>query len=245
MFSNLVKSIIVSLLILFTILAFSVGSQAAEEVNVPKDELARESVYPVFDYPVSVKNRNIQDSETFDIGLFGGSAITEPIFNTTRFGLSLNYHFNEAHALGLMFSKNSNGLSKDAQGLKDDFGLDFARAPAPESALLLDYNYKAYYGKLSVTKTGVVNTSIYFTGQAGLIKYVHKSYPAISGGVGERFYLSKHVALKVDLRLQANSAPVPFKTNALKSTDPVPTFDSFDEKLTLSTNLEVGLNYLF
>lgn len=245
MFSNLVKSIIVSLLIFLTILAFSAGSQAAEEVNVPKDELARESVYPVFDNPVSVKNRNIQDTETVDIGLFGGSAITEPIYNTTRFGLSVNYHFNEAHSLGLMFSKNSNGLSKDAQGLKDDFGLDFSRAPAPDSAILFDYNYKAYYGKLSVTKTGVVNTSIYFSGQAGVVKYVHKSYPAISGGVGERFYLTNHIALKVDLRLQANNAPVPFKANALKSTDPVPTYDSFDEKLTLSTNLEVGLNYLF
>ncbi len=246
MVSNLVKSIIVSLLIFFTILVISSTSQAADEISVPQDELAQESVYPVFDSVVSVRNRNVQDSETFDIGLFGGSAITEPIYSTTKFGLSVNYHFSIAHSLGIIFTKNSVGLSKDAQGLKDDFGLDFTRAPAPDNSIYADYNYKMYYGKLSVTKTGVVNTSIYVSGGAGITKYTHKSYPGISFGVGERFYFTNHIALKVDLRVLAGSAPSPFQSGALRDgIDPVPAFDSFTDKFNLATNLEVGLNYLF
>ena len=233
-------SITAGLLLLFSV------QLRAQEINVPTDELAKESVYPVFDNPVSIKNRNVKDYHTIDIGVFGGLAITEPISNTSRFGVSLNYHFTEVHSLGLQWSKNSNGLSKDAEGLKTDFGLDFSRVPYPEYSLMADYNYKLYYGKLSVTKNGVINTSIYTSASAGTIKYVHKSYPMMAVGVGERFYLTDNFALKVDLRMFVNQAPIPFKSGALRAgIDPVPSYDSFSDRLTYTTNLEFGVNYLF
>ncbi|MEQ1723725.1 MAG: outer membrane beta-barrel domain-containing protein [Pseudobdellovibrio sp.] len=244
MISNLIKSILISALLIATVILFSISSNAAE-INVPKDELAQESVYPIFDNMISVKSRNVKDSETFDIGIFGGLAITEPISNTSKFGVSLNYHFNQAHSLGLIYAKNSNGLSKDAEGLKSDFGLDFTRAPFPEYSLLADYNYKLFYGKLSVTKNGVINTSIYFSGSGGIIKYIHKSYPAIAIGMGERFYFTNNFALKIDLRFFINNAPIPFKTGALLPANPIPSYDSFEDRITYTTNLEVGLNYLF
>ena len=245
MIINFIKSILMSLVVIGAILFFSFESHS-EEMNVPQDELAKESVYPIFDNPLSVKSRNVKDSKTFDVGLFGGLAITEPISNTSRFGVSFNYHFTEVHSLGLQWAKNSNGLSKDAEGLRTDFGLDFTRAPYPEYSIMGDYNYKLYYGKLSVTKNGVINTSIYTSASAGMIKFIHKSYPAIAIGVGERFYITNNIALKVDLRLFMNQAPIPFKSGALRAgVDPVPSYDSFSERLTYTTNLEVGANYLF
>lgn len=232
------------LLVLATILWGLCSS--ADEIDVPKDELAQESVYPTFDNTVSVKNRNVQDNETYDVGLFGGLAITEPIANTVKYGISIHYHFSPIHSFGLLLAVNSTGLSKDALGLKSDFGLDFTRVPRPEFSVLSDYNYKLYYGKLSVTKNGVINTSIYTSASAGLIKFTHKSYPALALGVGERFYLTNNFAFKVDFRFFINNAPIPFKTGALREgIDPVPTYDSFAERITYTTNLEVGINYLF
>jgi len=231
-------------------------AMADESVNVPVDELTQETVYPVFDNPVSVKNRNIQDSGVMDIGVFGGLAITEPISSTSKFGVAANYHMSETHSLGILWAKNSTGLSQDAQGLKDDFGLDFTRAPHPEYTIMGDYNYKAFYGKLSVTKGGVINTSIYGSLAGGVVKYVHKSYPALAVGLGERFYFGSHWSLKVDLRLYAHQAPIPFISPGLKdgskpnnnpgnAPDAVPDYGSFSERLTYTTNLEIGLNYLF
>ncbi|MCC2678512.1 MAG: hypothetical protein K0R29_1088 [Pseudobdellovibrio sp.] len=222
----------------------------ADEISIPTDELARDSVYPVFDSKVSVRNRNVKDIQTFDVGIYGGLAITEPVYNATKIGIAVNYHFNEVHSLGVLFAQNSVGLSKDAQGLKDDFHLDFTRAPYPVSSILADYNFKLYYGKLSVTRNGVINTSIYMSGAAGILQYIHKSYPAVAIGVGERFYITNSLAFKVDLRVFANQAPIPFKAGALRdssspSPDPVPSYDSFSERLSLTTNLEFGLNYLF
>jgi outer membrane beta-barrel protein len=218
---------------------------AEENIDVPKDELVTETVYPVFDNPVSVKNRNVQDSHAIDIGIFGGLALTEPIFNTTKFGLDFNYHINYTHSIGVLWAKNSSGLSKDAQGLKDDFGYDFNRAPKPDYTLMADYNYKAFYGKLSVASNAVINTTIYGSLAGGMVKYVHKSYPAIAIGIGERFYFTNSFSLKLDFRLYAHNAPIPFKRDALKVGDTVPSYDSFEERLTYTTNLELGLNYLF
>lgn len=249
--SNVIKAKISSIKDTKNFFVFAVAlvlslSVSADEIEVPLDELARETVYPVFDSVVAVRNRNVKDSETLDIGFFGGFAITEPVYASSKFGLSLNYHLSEVHSLGVIFSKNTTGLSRDAQGLKDDFGLDFTRAPFPENSLLVDYNYKLYYGKLSVTKNGVINTSIYTSGAAGIIKYTHKAYPTIAFGVGERFYLTNNFALKVDLRVFVNNAPIPFKAGALRTgIDPVPTYESFSDRLSLTTNLELGLNYLF
>jgi outer membrane beta-barrel protein len=235
------------------ILLLSSLAHAAEEVEVPSDELAKESVLPVFDNVISVKNRNVSTEGRFDAGLFGGLALTEPIANTTKIGLEINYHMNENHSLGLMFTSNSTGLSKDAQGLKNDFGLDFNRAPKPLNSLMLDYGYSPFYGKMSVTKDGVMNTTIYGTGSIGVVKYEHKSYPAISIGIGERFYFTHRLSLKADLKIFAHQAPIPFKSGALRDgsagsgfvTDPVPALDSFQERLTYTTNLQIGFNYLF
>lgn len=238
-------------LLLATAIVTSTTLAQAARVDVPQDELTQETVYPVFDNPVSVKNRNVQDSGALDIGIFGGLALTEPISSATKFGLDVNYHLNHTHSLGLFFAKNTSGLSRDAQGLKDQFGLDFNRAPKLDYSLMGDYNYKAFYGKLSLTSNGVINTTIYGSFAGGIVKYVHKSYPALAVGIGERFYFSNSFSLKLDLRLYAHTAPIPFKANALRdgtqSTpfDPIPDYSSFEERLTYTTNLELGLNYLF
>lgn len=242
---------VLNLFFVYSFILMTSLSVKAADVDVPEDELAQETVYPIFDNPVSVKNRNVKDYQTVDVGIFGGLALTEPISNTTKFGIAANYHFNEVHALGILYSKSSSGLSKDGQGLKDDHGLDFNRAPVLDYALMADYNYKLFYGKLSLAKDSVMNTSIFLSSSLGIVKYTHKSYPAIALGIGEKFYFTNHLALKVDFRFYAHNAPIPFKSGALRDgsngtpVDPVPSYDSFDERLTYTTNLEVGLNYLF
>jgi outer membrane beta-barrel protein len=230
-------------------------AMAADPVEVPLDELAQESVYPVFDHPQSVRNRVVATKGRLDVGLFGGYALTEPIYDTAKVGVAANYHFSELHSLGLMFSQNSAGLSKDGQGLKENNGLDFNRAPKPQSTTMLDYNWKPYYGKLSLSKLAVINTTIYGSAAAGMVAYESKSYPAIALGFGERFYFNRSFSLKADLRLFIHQAPVPFfkatggtgmtdGTNGTTATN-APAYDRFSERITYTTNLEIGLNYLF
>lgn len=250
---QLKKISLIAMILSFGIYVTPTLAQAAEELDVPEDELARESVLPVFDSVVSVKNRNVSTAGRIDAGLFLGTALTEPIADTTKYGIELNYHFTETHSLGIHYALTSNGLSKDAQGLKNQFGLDYNRVPKPQNTMMLNYDYSPFYGKLSVTKDAVINTTIYASGALGMVKYQHKSYPALAVGIGERFYFGSQLSLKIDLKIYAHQAPVPFKAFALRDgspaanlqSDPIPDYNSFEDRINYITNLQLGLNYLF
>jgi outer membrane beta-barrel protein len=220
---------------------------AAEVIELPPEELAQESVLPVFENAPMVKNRHILTKGRFELGGFYGMALTEPIANVSKFGAALYYHFNEDHVLGVLYSKNSTGQSDYAKQLNGSFSLDFSRAPFPEYSLMADYNYKMLYGKMSLTKTTVLNLSLFASAAAGTVKYVHKSYPALAFGVGQKFYLGKQWALRMDLRLYAHQAPVPFKTGnpGILNSSARPEYTDFQDRMTYTNNMEAGFSYLF
>lgn len=232
---------------------------AAEVVELPTEELAQESVYPVFDRPVSVKNRNVNTTGRYEIGGYYGNALTEPIFNVSRFGLSGYYHMSEEHALGVFFEKNATGLNKYGEQLKNvpsttggNIHLDFNRAPAPDSTLMADYNFKAFYGKMSLSKRLVFNLTTLGTVGAGIIKYTHKSYPGIALGLGQKYYLTRRFSLRWDIRMFAHNAPIPFfktDTSTNESINPnngtAPALNKFAERITYTTNMNVGVSYMF
>lgn len=221
---------------------------AAEVINLPPEELAQESVLPVFDKPVAVKNRNIVTEGRFDVDVFYGMALTEPIANVSKFGFGAYYNTSEDHAFGILFAKNATGLSDYAQQISDSTasGLDFNRAPKPEMTLMGDYNFKAFYGKMSITKSLVFNTLLFGSASLGAVKYEHKTYPAIALGLGQKFFFTKQWALRFDLRLYANQAPIPFLGGGvMQPGSPAPSAGDFSERLTYTTNLDIGLSYLF
>ncbi|WP_347357009.1 outer membrane beta-barrel domain-containing protein [Bdellovibrio sp.] len=217
---------------------------AAEVVNLPTEELAQESVLPVFDKPVSVKNRNVVTQGRFEIDGFYGYAMTEPIANVSKLGLGLYYNSSEHHAWGLLIAKNFSGLSSYAEQLQTQFpNVEYGPAPYPEMTIMGDYNLKAFYGKMSLTKSIVFNTQLYGSLSAGAVKYVHKTYPAVAFGIGQKFYFTKQWAFRFDLRLYAHQAPIPFIANS--GSNPPPQYSAYQERVTYTTNLDVGLSYLF
>lgn len=245
------KGTLLTILVFVGALLLNKTAFADEVVNLPQDELATESVYPIFDKPTSVKNRNVITKGRIDADIFYGLALTEPIANVSKLGLAAYYNFDEDYALGLLYAKNSTGLSSYANQLHSQFGLDFNRAPKPDSTIMLDWNIKAFYGKMSLTKSTVFNLSLFGTLAAGMVKYENKSYPALALGLGQKFYFTNQFALRLDLRLYAHQAPIPFLDGALHdgsgghTSDPVPSASQFKERMTYTTNLDVGLAYLF
>jgi len=232
----------------FFLIAMTIGlpTLASDLIELPQEELAKESVTPVFDKNPSTKNRNIMTEKKIDMNAFYGWALSEPIANVSKLGVTLYYHTSEEHSFGVMFAKNFAGVSTYADQLKKQYSLDFTRAPAPDSTLLLDYNLKAFYGKMSITKKTVLNMHVYGSMAGGLVKYEHKSYPAVAVGLGQKFYFGKSWGLRLDLRLYAHQAPIPFLgDNKLKPSTAAPSFSEFKERLTLTSVLDVGVSYLF
>ncbi len=220
---------------------------ASEVVELPKEELAQESVLPIFDNPTSVKNRSVVTQGHVEFGGYYGMALTEPIANVSKLGAAVYYHTSEHHGFGLIYSKNFAGQSSYANQLNSKYNLDFTRAPAPEYALMADYNLKMFYGKMSLSKSLVLNLSLFGTAALGTVKYAHKSYPAAAVGVGEKFYLNHQWALRVDLRLYAHQAPIPFLSGnpGILASNSKPSFNDFQERMTYTTNMDFGVSYLF
>ncbi len=236
-------------LTLFVLLmALGMNQARAEDnrIELPADELAKESVTPIFDKNLSTKNRNIVTEGKFDANLFYGWALSEPIASVSKLGLTAYYHPSENHAWGLMFAKNFSGVSIYAQQLKKQYNLDFSRAPAPEMTLMADYNLKGFYGKMSLSKKTVFNMHVLGSLAAGFVKYQHKTYPAVAIGAGQKIYFGKSWGFRFDLRLYAHNAPVPFLGNdQLKEPTPPPSYSEFKERMHFISVLDVGVSYLF
>lgn len=240
-----------------TFFLFSITAYPKELIQLPSEELARESVTPTFDINDSVRNRNIVTQKRFEGSVFYGWAITEPISNVSKLGLSAYYHLNEDDAYGLMFIKNSAGVSYYAKQLNDQYKLDFTRAPMPEASLLLDYNLKAFYGKMSLSKNTVTNYHFFGSLAGGLIKYTHKTYPTVAVGVGQKYYYDKQFSFRIDFRIYLNQAPIPFlkcepgKHEGVKNSptdscsEPAPAYSDFSERLTITSVIDLGVSYLF
>jgi outer membrane beta-barrel protein len=248
----MVKNALKGLGLFLAALLLQKAAFAAEVVELPQEELAQESVYPVFDRPVSVKNRSVTTMGKWEVGGYYGNAMTEPIFNVSKWGLAGYYHWTEEHAIGFFFEKNSAGLNKYGEQLKDvtdstggKISLDFSRAPSPESTMMADYNFMAFYGKMSLAKNIVFNLHTFGSFAAGMVKYTNKSYPGVAFGIGQKYYITKSLSLRVDLRMFMNNAPVPFLKGYMKNTDPQPSQSQFSERLTYTTNMDFGVNYMF
>ncbi len=222
---------------------------ADQVVDVPEEELAKESVLPPFDDPTSVRKRNVVTAGRFELGFMNGMALTEAISNVSKLGVNFYYNFNEDHALGIFFSTHQTGFTNYANQLSASYSFDFTRVPSPQTSMYLDYNTNAYYGKMSITDQMVFNMKLYFSFTLGQVTYaldgVSKGYPLFALGLGQKFYFTKSFALRFDLRIQGNNGPIPFLKGQLTNASSRPLFDDFNERLHVSNLLDTGLTYLF
>lgn len=230
----------------FVIASLMASIVFAEVIEFPEEELAQESVLPKFDKTEAVKNRNVTTASRFEFSPFLGFVTTEPIYAPMKFGFNLGYHWTEDSAFIVNFSKFQSGLNTQyTDQLREKYKLDFNRAPAPSYAAFLNYEYNVYYGKISLTKQGIMNLSTYPLFGIGVQAFEHKTFPALHAGVGQKFYFNRYFGLRVDLMLQYAQAPSPFLFGKMRSVDlPAPAPGDFEEKWNLQTVLDLGITIL-
>lgn len=234
------------LMTVFLMLVKSAPARASEKIDFPEDELAQESVLPKFDRPDSVKARNVITEKKFELGTYYGWNILEPIQNQSKIGFNIGYHWSEGSAFVLNYSHWLSGLNQQyTESLEEaPNSLDFSRAPQLKYSLYGHYEWKVFYGKISLTKAGVVNLTTYPIFGAGVTAYEHKSYPGMDIGIGQKFYLGKSVALRADFKLQYSQSPSPFLQGKMKFSDPKPEPSEFADKWNMGTILDVGVSFL-
>lgn len=220
-------------------------AHAAADIELPQEELAKETVLPVFDRVEMVRARKVKTAGKWEIATNFSWMMSEPIFDTNRLGLSVYKHTDEQTAWGAQFYSYTAGLSDYAKQLHQTFQLDYNRAPKPQYGMFIDYNKKLFYGKMSISKNTTMNTHLQSLLSLGMTKYENKMYPGMTAGVGYKFYFTPTISLRTDLRLFIHQAPIPFKRGAIVASDPVPDKGSFKERIHYTNLLDIGLNWLF
>jgi outer membrane beta-barrel protein len=201
MIGNMKKTIWIVIALLVSFQAF------AEEIEVPEEELARESTLPVFDQRHAVLNRNIISEKHAEIGLGWGMELNEPFYNGNMLNGDITYHLTDTHALNIQGLYWLPGLSTYGNQLKQPppanasfKAFDASEAPHPSWAVIGNYEYVAYYGKISLTKQAVMNLNLFGILGAGYINMGNVNSLAFNVGLGQNFFFSKHVGLRWSLR---------------------------------------------
>ncbi len=247
--SSLRKLIIIVAIFCCPRLAFAAATQVIE---FPKEELAAESVLPIFDHPEATKSRLVKTAKRLEIGAFGTYAMTEAFYNPMSVGGMLTYHLDETNGINLMGSFNLGGISHYAEQLNPIPGpggvstgayANLQYAPAPKYLILGSYQFTAFYGKISLTKEGVMNLHLFGLAGLGMMGIGDASVPVVSLGIGQKFYFGRNFALRVDLRGVVYNGPDPVSKN-LSSFTSVQPASTFDTKLQFGTLLSAGAVYL-
>jgi outer membrane beta-barrel protein len=227
------------------LLSVALPLSAAETIEVPDDELAQESVSAKFERPDPVKNRNVITNGKFELGGYYGFNTLEPIHAQGKFGVNLGYHWNEMSAAMINFAMWNSGLNTQYTDGLATKNLDFTRAPKLKYSIFGHYEWKIWYGKISVTKKGVTNLSTYPIFGLGMTAYDHKNYYGVDVGIGQKFYFGKSFALRADFKIQYSQQPSPFLRGYMRTADPVPSPAQFDDIWDLGTIIDIGGSFLF
>lgn len=220
----------------------------AETIEFPEEEIATETVLPVFDRVEAVKNRNVELKNHVEVGAGVGLMLNEPYYNPMNFGANVTYHLTETHAINLVGQFFLDGLSSYGSDLQAGKGLtndsfDPGLAPHPTYMMLANYQFTAYYGKISVSKQTVMNLSLFGVVGLGYIGMKGAGAPALNIGFGQNFYFTKRVALRLDLRMDIYQAADP-TTVALPRGSAAPPASSFGKTTYFNSMLTAGVVFV-
>ncbi len=220
----------------------------AEQIQFPDEDLATESVLPLFDQPQAVKNRLVTLANRFELGFGGSYDLVEPFFIPYGVNVNATYNFTEEHAFNVFYNYYMSGNTSYVDQLNNipntSSKFNLQNAPAPAYQILLNYQYTAFYGKMSFTKDFVMNLSLFgFVGGGGF-KIGDSLNPTLDVGLGQKFYFTTNSALRFDLRFNFYQGP-DVVTSTILSTGGTVSSANFTTRLFIGSLLSASYVYLF
>lgn len=231
-----------SLIIFLALIASSYSF--ADDIEFPEEELARETTLPVFDKRRAVLNRTVITEERFEFGLGGGLEVNEPYYNDLMMGIQGTYNYNDTSAINVQGLMWMDGLSSYGEQLKTGGRhqpFDASKVPHPEWGLFANYQFTAYYGKISVTRQGVMNLNLFALAGLGYINMGELSTVGVNLGFGQNFFFSDNFGLRFDMRWLIYQGPNATSQSLLATDNP--SASAFEDRIYYNT--QIGLSAVF
>ncbi|OFZ29139.1 MAG: hypothetical protein A2622_13940 [Bdellovibrionales bacterium RIFCSPHIGHO2_01_FULL_40_29] len=232
--------------LIFTILVLLLSlSSNAVEIQFPQEELPNESFPPQLDSPQAVISRKLTFTKRFEPQVSYGWLLDEPFYQSGYVAAGLGYSWSEFHNITVRYLSWNKGLSDYSnQFASTNARLQFDRSHGPESGYSLAYHNRFLYGKVSFSKNWITPITLSAIYEGGMINYGGKTLPFGGVGLGNAWYFSKNWSFDIGIRIYLRQVLDPLSAD-LRAALPVPAESSFGTTMRVSTNLNLGIQYLF
>jgi len=133
----------------------------AREIRFPDEELAPESVLPVFESHKNVTmNRRVQLKNKLGLRSSFLGRMDEPFLHPVTFAGGLEFFFNETHGVRLSSIYFWPGLSHVGSQVFKETPLDPGKIHHPQFGFFLSYSLTPFYGKISLATNVVTNLNL-------------------------------------------------------------------------------------
>ena len=194
-----------------------------------------------------VQNRLFTKSGKIDIGVMGGVVSADPFLSIKTYGLTAGYHINEYYGVNLIALQYLVGKSNALTTLEE--GGKRASTNTPYNFIGIEGTGSFLYGKLSLVGKRIIYYDMHVAAGAGyqtsetqkFAKQQNETLIPISPllGVGQRFYLTRSLSLRVDYRLIVTQEAVIEKEVLATLNDVIGKRWNFQHTITM------GLSFMF
>jgi len=146
-----------------------------------------------------IQNRQYKKLGKFRLGVAGGIVATDPFLSVKDFGGSVGYYFGENWALQFTGTKYFVSSSSALQTLELTGNGTLLNRPKAHYAL--EALVSPLYGKLSFFGNKILYFDFYLLGGLGMLSGENGTSTAPHLGIGQQVYLTRTVALSLEVRL--------------------------------------------
>jgi outer membrane beta-barrel protein len=184
-----------------------------------------------------VQNRQYSKSGKIQVGVLGGLIFSDPFLSIQSVGGQAGYHFTETLGVSLIGWTKRVG-SSDALDTFQRYTTGSTNANRPRWYAGTEFNYSLLYGKLSLIGKSIIYYDMHLLGGFGVTSTDSGRYLTGTLGVGQRFYLSRLMSLRLDYRL------MPYRENIIEQNITSQLGQIKGQRVNYSNSISLGIDFL-
>jgi outer membrane beta-barrel protein len=185
-----------------------------------------------------VQNRTFSKKGKVEFSLMTGVIYSDPFLNVNLVGGSVGYHLSEYLAFQVTAYRDLVSPSTALQTFQQTLGAT-TNTNMPRGYLGGEAMWSIFYGKLSVLGKSIIYYDFHVLGGLGGTDTESGTNITPTVGLGQRFYLSKTISVKLDYRLQY------YKENIIEKQVITQLGQSRGTRDNWSNTITIGLGFMF
>lgn len=185
-----------------------------------------------------VQNRTYSKSGRFQLGVLGGVGFSDPFLDVKMAGVQVGYYFNEFWGIHLLAWKYLVGPSSALYYLENNLGTT-TNTNIPSWYAGGEVSGSLIYGKLSLAGSAIIYYDLQLLAGLGATGTESGTYLTPHVGIGQRFYLSQNLSLRVDYRLMA------YREGILEKVITPRLGEYTGSRNNFSNTITIGIDFLF